>query len=512
MSTDFLNLAINNTFNKRIRRGNYMSWIKKYDMNGIHDIYKTFAKNFNLKLPDAVKIKEYLDLIIQYKLCKTQEHCKLVISIFKTLYPNISKYVFKIIIEKNEDLDEIKEKKALYNSIAPNELGNESLIYKMFKKENKDVYKILMAKKFSLSLYNIIKTLNKISINNLAYINHKFYCFNYSYWSDDPKIIKNLIQDLLITHYVSEAKRINYKFNIAKLYNYKFITRIFNHYTRHKSLMSENIKLDQNKNHHVFFTNFIIGIPKIHVIKAVSYNCSYYNTASTNYDFRAPKEKHLNNIKLLFELLIPERPLQSSIPDENTRITLLNLCCSSIIYQGINLLVVLRGESDVKNLFIELMLAMLGSYGISLDASMLNKTSVLKKLINQKRFVIFRNYQEPINNEELETLFNLNQCSTFFLDTTDEPRFQNKLNYYLTKKIIEFTFPEDTYTKDKYTELIGGSLRKFINEHKFALFRIIFDHCSLHYKHHTCNMVWYNENVDNATKLSITKYQDYNKN
>jgi len=479
-----------------------------YDINIVHQEHNSFAvKNF-MNLQEALIAKEYIEMIVKYNIFNTIDDCKNACSIFKSLYPKIAKRVCDVILQTNQEtknMSLLKRRRIYKDSQIINvtkTIGNNGCkIYQIFKEQKPLCYKIFIDKKFSTTLNNIIVTLNKISYYDLIYIKKQLYCFNDYKWSSDKNDLAVKIKNILLTHFNTEALRVNYQPNLSKLHNTKFIQRIIAHYARYKyhHPAKSNIKLNNDNKEYIFFKNYIFGMPRIHTQKCLYYKPGYYNTMTTGYAFEEPKNESIENIKKL---------LCSMVPDKSIRNTLVNICCSSLLRYNIGLLVVLHGNKSGINVILNMMLAMLGDYGISLSSSLLLGENNIKSQVKDKRFVAFKDYKgEFIDNDQLVRTLNTNNYSTYFLEATEEPRFKNVLSYNLSRKIVEIKIAEDV------DNISIDSLNNYdaIKSHRCALFKCLLEYFQNKYHHHTCNAVWYCDNVDRESKLCVTKYKEYNK-
>lgn len=483
--------------------------ISDYDINLVHQEHLVFMKKIYTHSSETLIAKEYIEMINKYNIFATINECKIACSIFKSVYPRMAKHICNLILQTNQETKDLTplERRRIYKdsqifNITRLTSGNEYKIYQIFKERKPICYKIFMEKKFSMSLNNIIITLNKISCGELIYINNQLYCFNGCKWTANKEELAITIRNILLEHFNTEAMRVNYQPNLTKLYNIVFINRLIAHYKRskyHQPTMT-NIKLDYHKKEYIYFKNHIFGMPHIHAERCSCYFSTDYNTLSTGYDFEDPKGKSIKNIKKL---------LGAMIPDLSIRNTLVNACCSALLYQNINLLIVLRGNTRGIDVMLNMMLAMLGDYGVSLDSNLLFEENNIKSLVHDKRFVVFRNYRGGfINNNQLIKVLNTNDHSTYFLEAKEDLRFKAMLPYSLSRKIVEIEVMDDV------DDILINNVKDYdmTNAHKSSLFFCLMEYFQKKkYLHHTCNTMWYYDNVDRKSKLRVTKYKEYNK-
>jgi hypothetical protein len=481
-----------------------------YDINLVQRINKNFASDNSLNLMEVMIAKDYEEIITTYHMFNNTADCKFVSSTIKCVNPKIGKYVCNVLLENNPETKGMNEYEKrsyfkelpLFNFMRPRTLGDEYKIYELFANRDPKLYRIFMEKKFSTSLHNVIVVLNKISHSDLMYVKKNLYCHNGAKWTCDSKDLIQKIKNLLFTYFNAEAMRTKYKPNLTKLHEEVFIKRILKHYKRYEGhrYTKHNINFNNDKKEYIFFSNLIFGAPKINTYKAFFYDTTYFNTLSTNYEYKEPKKEEIQTIKSLLSVLVPEQSIRS---------TLVNFCCLATLYQTTNILVVFKGNQEGKNAIFNLMLAMLGDYGTTLDSQLITKQEDISKQVKNKRLVVLKNYNGNfIDNEQLANILEINNHSTYFLDATTEPHFKKILSYHLCRKIVEINIVDDVDNSD----VIKFNNQENIKNYRCAIFKCLLDYFQNTYKHHTCNNVWYRENVDMTTKLKVTKYQEYNHN
>lgn len=478
---------------------------QRYDFASVHKEYKDFSNFYSISLSEAVIVKEYMSIVIKYNLCNKMENCIFITGILKSAYPQIIKHVFNMILNRNEETKnlDLLEKKKIYKSLPIIKDNIEYKIYELFKEINPKGYNAFITKKFSTSIHNVIVTLNKIAGNDLIYVNKGLYCLSDSKWTNDHKILAKFIKNCFLTYFTKEAKRVGFDgLNLSKFEDPKFLFRIINHYRVHKRLKYFPVKFNILKNELIFFTNFLYGIPKINHQYYFYYNPNYYNTVSTNYEYREPKQKYLNNIDMFFTMITSSNEIKK---------TLVNFCCSAIIYQPINLLLVITGDKIIKKIFFDLLLDMLGDYGMLIDANLLvsDSSTVDLNQLKHKRLIVLQQNNEIICNDRLNLLFDKNICSTYFYDSNQEPIFKQDMSYNLTRKIVKIALNDDLNSNLEFIRLVkNNNLPEFIKKHKCALFKYLQDYGSTNYNHHTCNSVWYFDNVDKVSKIQVIGFKN----
>jgi hypothetical protein len=404
----------------------------------------------------------------------------------------------------NYDGDEATTRK--YNSFKISTTGyGVGTIYKMALEDNKqNAVRILGAAKLQLLTQDYCRFIKALAGNKYFYkvdnnTIYKLYCYNGRYWENNIVKLREFIgqelyeflKNLLTEVYWHSLGRDfqSYKDKLDRLNNFKFKNEIIDTYKEFNS--REDIEFDNKW----WLFGFNDVVYDMNTCTFRDYEYDDYITITANYKWREPTEAEMTRMWDFIKCIMP-------VDDE--REAFLTILATGIDGRCTEKFIIFNGSGgNGKGVINDIMLAMLGSYGMIGNNGMLFEPSKMgsnpeKANLHRKRYVVFREppakkkFENSIIKEltgggkisarghyESETQKYL--CNTMICECNDKPKFSEEITKADSRRIIDIYF-KCSFTDDEryvdhehfiYKANPYFKTQEFIDQHKFALFKIL---------------------------------------
>jgi len=405
-------------------------------------------------------------------------------------------------------------------------------IYQMAIEDNKpNAIRILGANKLQFHSTDFCKFITATAGHRFVYKvknnNYTLYCYNGKYWQTNDVLIRSfisselyeLLKDMLVNVYWNSLGRDfqSYKNKLDKLNNLSFKKEIIETYKEY------NARSDINFDDKWWLFGFTNLVYDMKICQFREYEYDDYISITTGYEWREPTEAEITTMWNFLKCIMPI---------EHERNTFLQILATGIDGRCIEKFVIYNGGGgNGKGVIDDIMLAMLGSYGMLGNNNLLFEPSKMgsnpeKANLHKKRYVVFREppskakFENSVIKEltgggnfsarghyESETQKELN--NTMICECNDKPAFSETITPADVRRIIDIyfrsSFKENDNELDPANHVYKANpvykTKEFQEQHKFALFKILTEY---HYKfYHEQNSIL---QIADSIKLRTNQY------